>query len=300
MSLKMKTCFRQALAFYGATLPYHPGKWRVVDALHHKLRLAPDDPSASWEVSRRGLHWGLRFDCCIQRAVYYLGVYERAETRWLESRLMPGMGFLDIGSNFGYYTLLAARAMEGQGRILAFEPYIPNREQLQANLARNHMDWVEVEACALADAPGTLDFVIPPDSCLGVGHIETHPGTHARTVQVDVRTLDTVAGEKGLDRLDAVKLDVEGAEVRVLKGGQKTFQRFKPDLLVEINPDGLRSFDTEAAELVAILTGWGYRLHRARGGRLERIDLGPDTDYDAVFGDHGNTIALHPRRGVPS
>lgn len=280
------------LAFYGVNLPYHPGKWRVVDAVYRSLRLAPADPSLNTPVVRRGLQWELREDCTIQRSLRFLGVYEREETSFLDRWWKPGITVLDIGSNFGYYGLLAAEKAGSSGRVIAFEPYPPNRVQLQRNLELNQMDWVEVEDRALSDATGTVSFIIPPDSCLGVGRIAANDGIRGQRVEVETLPLDAFATAANLEALDFVKLDVEGAEARVVRGGWETLKRFQPAMLVEINPEGLKEFGSTPEELVGMLQELGYGLFRVKGGRLQRLPVGEGVDYEAMFGDHGNTIAV--------
>ena len=293
----MKNLLRTLLATYGAHTPYHPGKWRVVDAVHEGMNLQPVPHDRRFPVSRAGLKWDLRLDCCIQRALYYLGVYERQETRWIRNYLQPGMTVLDIGSNFGYYALLAAGEVGPGGKVMAFEPYEPNRIQPERHIELNGLSSrVSVAEQALSDGPGTLSFVIPPDSCLGVGHLAAE-GQEGATVEVPVTTLDAWASGQDLGRLDFIKLDVEGAESLVLRGGQETFSRFLPAMLVEINPEGLAAFGSTPWDLIQSLQNLGYGLNRVKGGQLVPLTVNAGTDFEAMFGDHGNTIALPARPG---
>ncbi len=140
---------------------------------------------------------------------------------------------LDIGANVGPITLALSRLCP-DGHVHAFEPAADSFEFLQRNIARNGARNVTPHRLALSDTIGeaTLHY---NHEFSGGAFISDHLRDGVPEV-VTVRTLDAWAESNALGRLDLVKIDVEGGEGRVLTGGWTTLARFRPTLVVELNP----------------------------------------------------------------
>lgn len=150
----------------------------------------------------------------VQRDIY-IGNYERRETRLVRSILKPAMTVLDVGANVGYYTALAARLVGPRGRVFAIEPYPPNFRRLSTWIADNHAAQVSAFNFALGSAAGIAQMFsafADTDTPVMVAHDQPS------VASVQVQTLDSCLREWQLDRVDFLKLDVDGSETAMLAG----------------------------------------------------------------------------------
>ncbi len=176
------------------------------------------------------------------------GLYQRELAALLRRRLPPDAVAVDGGAHIGVISVLLA-SLCPDGHVYAFEPAPETSAHLEHNLAANGITNVTVERLALyrEDGESTLAFD------------ESYPGgSHIGKGQCRVATarLDSWAESRGLDRLDLLKLDVEGAEPAVLDGAEETLRRFKPLTVVECNPVALpRLAGTSYRELFFRLQG---------------------------------------------
>ena len=280
---QLQARFEQAIAWYGARLPYHKGKWRVVEVLSRLAGLDAYYQGRSFAEERAGIRWRLHPECMVQRAVHLFGEWEGDDTREMLKLVRPGMVMFDVGAYFGYYGLLAALHGGPTARVVAFEPFAPNFAMLAANKALNGFANVELVNQAVADVPGELTFRTPPDSNRGSGGLElaANAGSGPR---VAVTTLDAFVAANGIDRLDLIKMDVEGAEVRALAGARATLQRFSPVLMIELDPGKLAKLHTTPGTLYDTLIGLDYRCYRATPRGLTPFAT-PDsvTDFINLF-----------------
>lgn len=183
---------------------------------------------------------------------FLFGLYDRRELALVREHLGNG-DFVDVGAHVGLYTVAAA--VHGQGRVLAFEPNPSARTQLAANVALNERRDVLLVPKAVGDAPGTALLHVPqtPDpsfSSLAAGRF-----AEGEPIEVEVTTVDAEVEAAGL-RPSVVKVDVEGGELAVVGGMQRTLERHRPVLLVEVNEES-------AGELARRLEGYsGFRVGR--------------------------------------
>jgi FkbM family methyltransferase len=165
---------------------------------------------------------------------FVLGIYEPAIVDWLCRNLKPGMTMLDIGANVGYYTVLAARLVGKQGRILAVEGDPEVAEIAKRNLLLNGLENVQVVSGVATTACGVAKF--GRSSVSGWGGL--HYDRATEWIEVPAYTVDSLASRLGLARVDVVKIDAEGAEAEVLAGMGQLIRSQQPLLLVEIHaPD---------------------------------------------------------------
>ena len=195
--------------------------------------------------------------------VYVAGSFEPNEFAFLDRTLRHGMTFLDIGANHGLYSLFAAGRVGTPGRVVAFEPSSRERHILQRNLSLNRLSNVTVLPVALADERAEAHLQIAP--VLHGGHNTlggfAHEGVAAVAAElVPVETLDEVADRLELDKVDVIKIDVEGAEVRVLKGAHRLLTTCRPVLLIEANDEALRKQATSTSQLVDLLRSLDYEI----------------------------------------
>jgi FkbM family methyltransferase len=234
----------------------------VIDALrpYHfrgKLRLLGSISPRSGERTARVFGYDVRLDLgeAIQRWMY-LGTFEPKETAAARSWLRPGTTFLDVGANFGYFTLLAASRVGTSGRVLSVEPSPYAYGRLAETVRANPLPQVEVFQMGLSDRNGVLDLYLSPD--------EFHSPTMSASsggvpVEVPVRRLDECLDEWGVERVDLMKMDVEGHEPHVLEGASAILSTGRiRAVLCEFNDHWLRQQGSSPEALHATFLAAGF------------------------------------------
>jgi FkbM family methyltransferase len=206
------------------------------------------------------------------------GVYEPVSVGMVNEHLGAGATFIDVGSDVGYYSLKAAPVVGASGHVIAVEPNPEALERLRGNLAASGASVVAVAPVACSDAEGTLDLYVAPDPNVGETSLSkanaSQAGAVTRSYKVRARPLDDIVRESGLTRVDAVKIDVEGAEYLVLKGTVQTLDRFHPMLLIELSEGQLRGMGTSSAQIRELLKAHGYRQGRQDNANFEFLPVG--------------------------
>jgi FkbM family methyltransferase len=183
----------------------------------------------------------------------YAGGYETTVARSIASRLPDDGVFLDVGSNWGYFPLLFASRETFGGRILAFEP-VPATFAVIGEAGLE--PWVEIRQAAVGAEDGEVSMHVPRHS--GLARMDSQ----GAGVKVPVLRLDSLK----LDRVDVIKVDVEGHELAVFEGARDTLSRLGPAIVFE---SGVGREDRWMPPL-SFLEEMGYRLHRPElsGGEL--------------------------------
>ncbi|WP_165066841.1 FkbM family methyltransferase [Paludisphaera rhizosphaerae] len=182
---------------------------------------------------------------------------EAGTIRLFAELLRPGMTVVDLGANIGYFTLTAADLVGPKGHVHAIEPTPSTASRLRENVALNGFDQVSIHQIAASDDEGTLRLHLSEDDCEGNSLFAAEPG--GNSIEVDVTTLDHFADQQGLRRIDLLKVDVEGAEVRVLRGARRVLSgTVAPVLIVEANSPALRAAKSHPTELYDLLDTLGY------------------------------------------
>jgi len=208
--------------------------------------------------------------------------FESAEIRFVQRFLRPGMTVLDIGAHHGLYTLLASKRVGKPGKVIAFEPSPRERLRLEKHLRLNRIRNVELHPFALGSQEGNADLYLADgvnDWCNSLRRPEESSG---QTVRVQVRRLDDVVSQSNLERVDFMKVDVEGAELDTFKGATELLSlRPRPVVMAEAYDIRTRPWGYDAREIVRFLANLNYQWFSLNDdGTLAAIS--PDlATYDA-------------------
>jgi len=173
----------------------------------------------------------------------------------VRSLARPGSVVVDGGANVGLVTLIAAEAVGSAGRVIACEPSARTAELLRRNVEANGFDWVDVRQVALAEEPGRLTFLeFEPGS--GVSSFAPENAEGATSSEVQVTTLDELASDMSL-----VKLDLEGSEVRALRGATRLLSSVRPDVFLEVEVGHLQRQGTTIGDLEALVAQFDYEAY---------------------------------------
>ncbi|MGB6432093.1 MAG: FkbM family methyltransferase [Candidatus Acidiferrales bacterium] len=177
----------------------------------------------------------------------------------LKQLLDAGMTFVDVGAQIGYFSIIAAALVAERGMVHSFEPDPDNFARLSAN-SRGYPR-VAAHNSAVGDRTGEIDFYRSPiKSESGWGALFNEDGKRER-VSAQICTLDSWASAAGIERIDLLKMDVEGAEYRVLEGAQAVIAKTRPVMWLEANEVCLARDGKSTAMLLQRLTGWAYLTH---------------------------------------
>lgn len=191
----------------------------------------------------------------IQRWIYF-GNYEREETYWVKQWLRPGMTVVDVGANCGYYTLLATSCVGPAGRVFAVEPSPHLFSNLLAVVAGNALPNVIPLQAALGSAPGEGLLYPPPDGNNSPSMVRSGDETG---LKVTVKTLDDCLQEWGVERVDLLKMDVEGFEPQILAGARSALRSGRiRAILCELNDVWLRRAASSAEALYRSIESHGF------------------------------------------
>lgn len=288
---------------YGYYLPYYPGKWLLIKGIAKKASRVAD---ASYTVIRRGIRYQLDITDPMDRIIYYTGVHEGLITKFLHRMVRPGFTCFDVGANLGYYTLFFSKLVGPHGEVHGIEPCPEEFRRLQKNLSLNNLPAARLHQIALTDSTGKIGITGKRKGGL------TRIGASVDEVVHKVRcsTLDEFMRSHKISRLDILKVDIEGAEVKFLRGGLATISQHMPIVVIELNPNALNVFGNNALEINEMLSRVGYvfyepytrglrLLHRTptKGNHVDAVAL-PGKPFDLK--DHftwGELKALSPRNG---
>lgn len=191
----------------------------------------------------------------IQRMIY-LGAYERRETRTIRRYLRPGMRFVDVGANVGYFTLLASRAVGPAGMVFAVEPSPYAADRLARTITENWIGNVRLDRIGLGKESSECTLYDPlPDN-----HTPTMLGDIGSSgKRVSVRRLDDCLAEWAVGQIDLLKIDVEGYEPLVFEGASAALSAGRiRAILCEFNEYWLRRAGSSVSGLREQLLGFGF------------------------------------------
>lgn len=229
-------------------------------------------PQTIRKVNRNGINYYLDISDIVDWYIYY-GFKENSREN-LYSNIKKEDIVLDVGANVGDVSMMASKIVSEKGYIYGFEPDPTNFLRLNKNLSLNNFQNIDVINKGIGDKKGRFSLSIIDDRNRGMNKIvKTQSGTNTIN-EIDVIRLDDFVNERGLKKIDVIKIDVEGFEMNVLKGAEAIIKKYQPILFIEIDDNHLKEQNTSAKELVSLVKSLGYNITNAE------TNSNIDTDID--------------------
>lgn len=213
--------------------------------------------------------------------MYYYGLYEWNEMRFLQFILKPGDVFLDVGANVGVYSILAAKQVAPNGKVIAIEPDKNNASRLKENFSLNQFseNMYEVHQVAVGAESGKCLF----DCNDAIGRVTSHASSAIETPMI---TLDSL--QLDIEYFTVGKMDIEGYELLALQGAKHLLTLGRPYCwLIETN-DECAQYGTSRKMLYEFLATYGYKMYRVEKQGLQLQEIIPD-----VHSFPANSIAIN-------
>lgn len=195
-----------------------------------------------------------------QRQLFWYGYYEKPVGITIKRLLKPGHVFLDIGANIGYFSLLAAKCCPSS-MVVSFEPVIEIFEKLQKNILLNNTPNIITVNMAAGEKDEVRDIYLSAPDNTGMSSLEKPENYSGVSQKTEVIAIDTWFARSNLPKVDLVKIDVEGNELSVLKGMKTVIEKFRPLIIMEVNPETLSLFRLSVTDLYRQILNLGYEAH---------------------------------------
>jgi len=172
----------------------------------------------------------------ISERLLLFNVHEPLVTKLLIRELKEGMTCLEVGGNLGYYATLESKIVGDKGKIIAIEPSPRNFSYLKHNLEQQNRSNYEVYNFACGNQEGEVKFLVSDKSnrCMVIKDGDEIP-SDLEVIKIPIKKLDIFLKEKGIEKIDFIRMDVEGYERNILEGAMKLLTKFKPLMLVEVH-----------------------------------------------------------------
>jgi len=211
---------------------------------------------------------------------YWNGEYEVELVEFLKACVRPGDTVFDVGANVGLIAIPLARHLSTVGgSLVGFEPIPSNFRRLQSAIELNELTNVRIFNVALGDHEGTVDLFLENDFGASTGNAvlacENDGERRHQRFSVKLWTLDNFAQAERLDSCSLMKLDIEGAEIMLLRGAQAFIQKHRPVIYGEFHAQLIKKFGYSFLDVAAMTNSWGYRIfgfeRRANSLRLKEL-----------------------------
>lgn len=222
---------------------------------NHKILLLLDDQKVTQNI--------------LLNSIANYSLYEKHLTLFLAKVLQQGDGFIDIGANVGYFSLVASVLTGNDGLVVSFEPEKHNFKRLQANIAINEFDNIVAYNMAVGDEDKTVSLFFNSDN--DGGHALWNPGAHSfnaksrlATIRQDIKLtkLDSIINNIAIPPIKVIKIDTEGYEHHVLVGATEAIRRHNvPFIAAEMNRLGLIESGSSENLLRAYMQRLGYNTY---------------------------------------
>jgi len=224
----MKTIILEILTFIIRACNYLKSK---IEISHSKLLIRKPDRSL-YRTPDGDLFW-LNVTGYVDRCIINEGIFEKKSVQWLPYLLKEGDIVLDIGANIGYYSVLISKIIGKTGFIYAFEPTKHFCTILKNNLDENKINNVEIFEYGLSNKNQELEIFIGPSSAT-LHEPEGYEVIEGKE-KIKLTTLDEFVKDKNLNRIDFIKIDVDGHEPLFFEGAWSSLDKFSPIILCEIS-----------------------------------------------------------------
>jgi FkbM family methyltransferase len=221
-----------------------------------------------------GVKLHLCVDDWIPENLFFLGEYEKAELKAVESFLPNGGVLIDIGANIGVFGLFLSKRLNHSIDVICFEPYSLNFNSLKRHIEWNHMDRIKAEKLAIGNTSGDLKLYYNTEQ-KNSGMVSAVEGDKGACEMVQMVTLDAYVTPMGLSQINVIKMDIEGFEYYALQGMAETIRKFQPVLMLEL----LHHQDTNGTVVLCerLLKDWGYtKWFIDDDGRCSDIQTNPN------------------------
>lgn len=262
-------------------------RWKGARVLGHIVRqLSYQDKWICIDDFDDNLKFNCRLNEHIGSHMYWRGAYSGSQLRVLDRVLQDGMIFIDVGANQGEFTLFAAKRLPN-GHVFAFEPMGAMYQRLKRNIALNRFTNIDAIQIGLWSEQAERQIYVN-DGKFDDGSVHEGLGTLFPTAsrdvavqQVPLTTLDAFLTDRGVARIDVLKIDVEGSELHVLRGAERSLRKFRPAILIEANRSNMTAGGSSIEELLGFLATW-YRFELILKNGQTRVvnaeDLGEHQD----------------------
>jgi FkbM family methyltransferase len=208
-------------------------------------------------VISTGVGIGLTFDAGPSNPRYGVGDNEIPVQEAIVAHLRPGDVLYDVGANVGFLTVIGARHVGPTGHVYAFEPVPDNADLVRRNAERNGLSNVTVVEKAVSDTSGRGELVLAEYSGGAALSTATRPPDATTTISVELVTIDD-AVSTAMPPPALVKIDVEGAEIDVLRGMADTIRKHRPTIVCEIDDATQAAYDVKYRACVDFVLAAGY------------------------------------------
>lgn len=223
----------------------------------------------------------LNIDKQVDKEVY-IGSFEAININFFRKLLEGNMVIFDVGANIGYYSIVAAGKLKNNGVIYAFEPASTPFNQFQLNIQINAIQNIELFQLGVADKSGEVNFNVCEDDAYN--SIGSSPmSTIKQSLKINVVSIDEFCENKNIKHIDIMKIDTEGAEYLILKGGKNIFSSSNaPILFCEYNKSTITGFDYNLQDFDGIIKSYGYTPYELSYGNLRKFDAEVSNGYNIV------------------
>jgi FkbM family methyltransferase len=181
--------------------------------------------------------------------------FELKEVEYILPLIKPGSTILDIGANFGFYSIIFAKRCK-DAKIHCFEPVSETFEHLVNNIYHNSASKsIVYNNCGVGERNGTMN--ITTDLYAG-NYLVENGSNYINSETVPIVSIDSYIEEKNIEKIDFIKCDIEGAELFMLKGSLSTINRDKPIIFIEIYDEWTKRFGHRAKHVVEYILKFGY------------------------------------------
>lgn len=231
-----------------------------------------------------GVAEGLKFNTGESCPELALGTYEVPIQNVFTQHLKSGDVFYDIGANVGFFSIIAAKLVGDRGKVYAFEPGLGNAKSIRHNARLNNFDRIEVIEKAVSHTSGEGQLLLAKYSGGHALATADAPPDLAGEVTVDLVCIDDLIAQHKIAPPNFVKVDVEGAELDVLKGMTKTIQTYQPTIIYEVDDGDRTAYERKYRELADFFKLFNYQVTQT------------ENSYDTIDWCVGHAIATPSER----
>lgn len=227
------------------------------------------------KIQHNGINYELDISDIMDWYVYF-GFKDSARSK-LYSLVNKGDIIFDVGANIGCTSLNFAKLIGKGGIIHSFEPDPINHNSIQKNISLNNFDNIILNKLGLGNEKGSFKIYTVDKNNKGMNRIVEFPDSIEDFKEIQVTTIDKYVRKNNIQKIDLIKIDVEGFELKVLKGSAEVLNNFHPSLFIELDNKNLKEQGSNAKDLIEYLLDNKYEIFHAETN--ERIHQNLNFDY---------------------